>query len=291
MATVFALEHLFDSVSARMLANGITAPHEFGWRPVHENIITPGRLVWTPGDPSGALGDITNPKSAGTEPRPIATLLELFTVTISANDASDAESERAQYRAVRALFDAWYAAMKAIAKANFTIEDSRWLTAKETRSHGAALQVVATVAAKIVDDIARTTAPTGTRAVIELAVLDHEQTLETAPAPATARVAATFPLVLSGSGYAIDGVVLEDGDRVLVTEQAVASANGLYVVAAGAWARASDADTSAEVMSGFFVRVLEGDTHEDRGFVLTTPDPIVLDTTPLTFERTQPEAA
>jgi hypothetical protein len=282
MAVIFALEHVYDSVSARMAAKGFTAPHAFGWRPIHENVITDGRLVWTPGDPSGALGDITNAKYPGTLPRPIATLLELFTVTISANDATAAESERAQYHAVHVLFDAWFAAMQFVAPNVFKIEDARWLTAKETRSHGAALQVVATVQAKIVDDIARVEAPTNPRAVVAVAVLDHEQTFETAEAPPSARAATTGNVVLAGE-QTIDGIALEAGDVVLVGAQTSPAQNGLYVVAVGAWARTADV-----LEHDFFVHVVEGDVHADRGFVLITPDPIVVDTTPITFERTQP---
>jgi len=98
------------------------------------------------------------------------------------------------------------------------------------------------------------------------------------------RVATTGNITLSGT-QVIDGVALSVGDRVLVKDQSTGSQNGIYVVASGAWARASDADNNpgGEVTSGMFCFVEQGTTNSDTGFVLTTNDPIVLDTTALDF--------
>lgn len=60
------------------------------------------------------------------------------------------------------------------------------------------------------------------------------------------RVATTGNITLSGT-QTIDGVSVVAGDRVLVKNQTNASANGIYVVASGAWTRATDADTAAEI--------------------------------------------
>lgn len=98
------------------------------------------------------------------------------------------------------------------------------------------------------------------------------------------RVATTANITLSGT-QTIDGVALSVGDRVLVKNQSTASANGIYVVASGAWSRAADADTSAEVTSGLFTFVSEGTVNASTGWVLTTPDPITLGTTALTFTQ------
>ena len=86
-----------------------------------------------------------------------------------------------------------------------------------------------------------------------------------------------------GGLLTIDGVVLVAGDRVLVKDQTVGAENGIYVVAAGAWSRSLDADSDADVMSGFFLVVREGTVAEDTGWVHTTDGAIVLDTTALTF--------
>lgn len=98
------------------------------------------------------------------------------------------------------------------------------------------------------------------------------------------RAATTVNITLSGT-QTIDGVALIAGDRVLVKNQTTANQNGIYVVAAGAWARATDADTSAEVTAGMATFVSEGTTNGNAQFVLTTDDPITLGTTALTFTQ------
>ena len=50
---------------------------------------------------------------------------------------------------------------------------------------------------------------------------------------------------LSGT-QTVDGVSLGAGDRLLVKDQSTASANGVYVVAAGAWSRAGDMDAAGD---------------------------------------------
>ena len=98
------------------------------------------------------------------------------------------------------------------------------------------------------------------------------------------RVATTANITLSGA-QTIDGVSAIAGDRVLVKNQSTGSQNGIYVVAAGAWSRATDADSSAEVTTGMFVFVSEGTTQADTAWVLSTNDTITLDTTALTFTQ------
>lgn len=100
-------------------------------------------------------------------------------------------------------------------------------------------------------------------------------------------VATTGPINLAtdlNTGDTIDGHVLETGDRVLVKNQVTGSENGIYVVSASGTAQRSlDADTSAEVTSGLFTFVTNGDSYSDTGWVLSTNNPITLGTTPLTF--------
>ena len=98
------------------------------------------------------------------------------------------------------------------------------------------------------------------------------------------RAATTANITLSGT-QTIDGIALSAGDRVLVKDQSTASQNGIYVVAAGAWARSSDADNSpsGEVTSGMFTFVEAGTLNAGYGYVLTTQNPITLDSTALTF--------
>ncbi|ARU23685.1 hypothetical protein RSSE_c3302 [Ralstonia solanacearum] len=97
------------------------------------------------------------------------------------------------------------------------------------------------------------------------------------------RVATTAAIALTGL-QAIDGVALAAGDRVLVKNQAAAQDNGIYVVAAGAWTRAADADASIEVTPGLFVPVERGTVNADSIWQLVTDAPITLGTTALAFE-------
>lgn len=103
-------------------------------------------------------------------------------------------------------------------------------------------------------------------------------------AKASVRAASTGNLVLSGA-QTIDGVACVAGDRVLVKNQTAGAENGIYVVAAGAWGRATDADASAEVTTGLSIHVSEGALNADSFWVLTTNDAIILGITALTFAR------
>jgi hypothetical protein len=98
------------------------------------------------------------------------------------------------------------------------------------------------------------------------------------------RAATTGNITLSNT-QTVDGVALAVGNRVLVKNQDTASENGIYVVASGAWTRATDADNSpaGEVTSGMFAFVEQGTVNADSGWVLTTDGTITLDTTGLTF--------
>lgn len=98
------------------------------------------------------------------------------------------------------------------------------------------------------------------------------------------RAATTANITLSGA-QTIDGVSVTTGDRVLVKDQSTASGNGIYVAASGAWSRASDADSDAEVTPNLFVFVEEGTTHADTGWTLTNNGAITVGTTALTFTQ------
>lgn len=72
---------------------------------------------------------------------------------------------------------------------------------------------------------------------------------------------------LSGT-FTLDGVALVAGDRVLLKDQTTASQNGIYVVAAGAWTRATDADAAAELAGGI-VKVQSGTINGGTRWVTT----------------------
>ncbi|WP_095124365.1 phage tail protein [Pseudomonas sp. Irchel s3a12] len=114
-----------------------------------------------------------------------------------------------------------------------------------------------------------------TRILEELYKLDNKQSV---------RVATTGNILLSGL-LTIDGVPLLVGDRVLVKNQNTAKDNGIWVAAAGAWTRSSDADSDSKVTSALLVSVEQGTTLADTRWQLITDGAIVLGTTPLMFQN------
>lgn len=96
------------------------------------------------------------------------------------------------------------------------------------------------------------------------------------------RVATTASISLAGTPT-VDGIALAVGDRILVKNQDTASQNGLYLVAAGTWTRALDADANSEVTPGLTVYVEQGTTQADTLWKLITDAPITLGATALAF--------
>jgi hypothetical protein len=87
------------------------------------------------------------------------------------------------------------------------------------------------------------------------------------------------------NGDSIDGVTLATGDRILIKNQATAADNGIYVVAAsGAPARATDADSGAELVNASCY-VSEGSTNADTQWCCTTNAPITVGATSLAFAQ------
>ncbi len=190
MAIVLALPFVFDAVVSLFAADAAAqdppvdpVPNVFGWQASAQQYPTAARIVWIPGDPNGALGALgpAQPTSAAGA-RSLGTLNELFTCEIRSS-GTPATNERAQYQAVRELFDAWWRAVYLAAPGKVRVESSAWLTDKLERRHGAALRVVCSVEAMVTDE-PYTTAPVDTGAEIEVEELDHSETLEvTAPTP------------------------------------------------------------------------------------------------------------
>ena len=96
----------------------------------------------------------------------------------------------------------------------------------------------------------------------------------------------------SNDALTIDGYAVQEGDRVLVKDQANGAENGIYdVTDSGSGlepyvlTRAEDADDSDTLVSGIFTFTEQGTINSGAGFVLTTPDPITVGTTPLTFTQ------
>ena len=70
---------------------------------------------------------------------------------------------------------------------------------------------------------------------------------------------------------AIDGYTPVAGDRVLLAGQTTASENGIYVAAAGAWARSTDCNSAATYLPSSFCMVLNGTTYGGSQWKATTP--------------------
>ena len=94
-----------------------------------------------------------------------------------------------------------------------------------------------------------------------------DSTAQGLDAKASVRAATTANITLSGA-QTIDGVSVVAGDRVLVKNQSTAANNGIYVAASGAWTRAEDLNSWAEV-PGAFVFVEQGTVNAETGWVCT----------------------
>ena len=110
--------------------------------------------------------------------------------------------------------------------------------------------------------------------------------------PAYTRSTNVITASANGVLAAVDGITLVVSDRVLLKNGAAGSDNGIYTVTSVGSAgtpfvltRSTDADTSVKVTSGMFCFVEEGTANDNTGWVLTTNNPITLNTTALTFTQ------
>lgn len=95
------------------------------------------------------------------------------------------------------------------------------------------------------------------------------------------RVATTANITLSGT-QTIDGIAVVANDRVLVKNQTTAGQNGIYVAATGAWTRAADLNTWAQVPNAY-VWVMVGTSQADTGWVSTADPGGTIGTTAMTW--------
>ncbi|WP_415279319.1 hypothetical protein [Brucella sp. BZ] len=98
------------------------------------------------------------------------------------------------------------------------------------------------------------------------------------------RVATTANIQLSDLQI-IDGVALNDGDRVLVKDQTDARYNGIWVADTGLWRRARDFASNRDVREGTQVFVVEGATYNRSGWYVSSDDPIRFGTTDIHFTQ------
>ena len=100
---------------------------------------------------------------------------------------------------------------------------------------------------------------------------------------ASVRLATTGNRALSGL-TAVDTVTPVDGDRILVRAQTTGSENGIYIAHSAGWTRSVDA-VQDEISGGTFTFVEEGSTLQDTGWVVSTDNPITVDTTSIIWTQ------
>jgi hypothetical protein len=100
-----------------------------------------------------------------------------------------------------------------------------------------------------------------------------------------ARVASTVNVTLTAPGATIDGVTMVSGDRMLLKNQTLPAANGIYVWngAASTATRATDATTAADFVYLFKIGVREGSVNAASYWTFTQTAALTIGTTALTF--------
>ena len=117
---------------------------------------------------------------------------------------------------------------------------------------------------------------------LQLATKQYVDSVAQGLDPKASCVAATTTNITLSGTQTIDGVALIAGDRCLVKDQTLSQNNGIYLVAAGAWTRATDMDSWAEV-PGAFTFIEQGTAYADTGWVCTSNAGGTLGTTPITW--------
>lgn len=110
-------------------------------------------------------------------------------------------------------------------------------------------------------------------------MLDDYSALTVASQKVACRGATTTNIILSGL-QTIDGLTTVAGDRWLVKNQTSEQFNGIYIVSASAWTRASDLDIYQEaVYSQVFVE--SGTINANTGWIFSNPSGGIINTTPI----------
>jgi len=102
------------------------------------------------------------------------------------------------------------------------------------------------------------------------------------------RAATTGTNISLSGAQTIDGVTLNNNDRILVKDQTNASQNGIYLYnPTGAYTRAIDASTSTDFTNSIYTFIEEGTINASSGWVLniSVESGVVLGTTNLTFTQ------
>lgn len=99
------------------------------------------------------------------------------------------------------------------------------------------------------------------------------------------RVASTGNITISAPGTTLDGITMATNDRFLAKDQTTSAEKGIYVFNGSATpaTRASDADTTGELVPGTIVSVTEGTANADKAFMITSDAAITIGTTGMTW--------
>jgi hypothetical protein len=169
--TITALQVLRNAVDVDMASRVPGYDTYFGWREPSKQQTAPVRVVWTPGDETGSLGQemaaqkVSIPVAAGQTARNLVDLDEAFHVQIQSVDSACAEDEEAQYNAVRMLWDAWracaYRATHGQSRIGFlTLVSARWkIEGVNEKRRGACLIVTGRIRSPNPDDARASTTP------------------------------------------------------------------------------------------------------------------------------------
>lgn len=91
-------------------------------------------------------------------------------------------------------------------------------------------------------------------------------------------VATAAAITISGL-QTIAGVVLAEGDRVLVKDQTDAAENGIYVASSSEWQRAKDFDGNRDIVKGSLVRV----NSSGITYTVASEDPVYIGSSDINF--------
>lgn len=139
-------------------------------------------------------------------------------------------------------------------------------------------------AAGVIDTDGNLAANSDTRLATQKAVKAYVDTVaQGLDAKPSVKAATVANITLSGA-QTVDGVALVAGDRCLVKNQTTAANNGIYVVAAGAWARSGDFDSWSELPGGY-AWVEQGTVNGDTGWTCIVDQGGTLGTTAVTFTQ------
>ncbi len=145
MAEMLALVHIYNSVKAELVADGVTAEVVFGRREPAKaiNKTAGGRICFVPGGLDGKAGRYAPPRDPGRNPAPLMSFREAVEVYCWGYDDTAAEDELAQYVAARTLHDSVVRAITRVmfgtAQGSIEFTNPHWVVNNVERIYGAEL--------------------------------------------------------------------------------------------------------------------------------------------------------